>query len=279
MADRILVVGANGTVGRPLVQALLAKGVEVRAASRSGSAVEGAEGVVFDIADPTTFAAAFEGVDAVYLLLPAGTLKIKERLLPLIAFAAERKVKVVLQSVLGADSSDDIPYRQAELALERSGTPFVILRPNWFSDNFHIFWKQGIDHGMIGLPAGDGKTSFIDARDIAESAASALTNSAFDGRAFNLTGPAALSYAEAAAILSEALGRRISYTPLSDAAFIAIVSGAGVPKAYAEFLATIFAPVREGWAAVVSGDVETLTGHAPRDLASYAADNRTAFGR
>lgn len=277
MADTILVVGANGTIGRPLVQALLAKGAVVRAASRTGSAVEGAEGVVFNVADPATFPAAFEGVDAVYLLLPAGTLTIAELLLPLIAFAAERKVKVVLQSVLGADASEEIPYRQAELALERSGTPFVILRPNWFADNFHTYWKQAIDHGMIGVPAAEGKTSFIDARDIGESAAAALTDSAFDGRAFDLTGPEALSYDEAATVLSAVLGRQIRYTPLSDEAFIAIVTGAGVPKDYAQFLAAIFASVRDGGAAVVTGDVAALTGHAPRDLATYAADNRAAF--
>lgn len=277
MAKKTLVLGAGGTVGRPLVAALLARGVAVKAGSRSGSAVAGAEGVTVDLADPATLPAALDGVDRAYVLLPTGNLAITELLLPVIAAAAERQVKVVLQSVIGVDADDSIPYRQAEIALEKSGTPHVILRPNWFTDNFLTFWKPGIDHGVIALPAGDGKSSFIDARDIAESAAAALTTDAFDGRAFNLTGPAALGYGEAAEILSAVLGRPIAYQAIDDDAFIALLTGAGVPAAYAGFLATIFYPVRQGWTGLVTGDVETLTGRAPRSVETWARDHAAAF--
>jgi uncharacterized protein YbjT (DUF2867 family) len=273
MSGQILVFAAHGNVGQPLVQALLAKGEQVKAASRTGKAVGGAQGVALDMDDPSTFATAFAGVDRLFLLAPTGSLDITARLLPVIEAAAARKVKVVLMTALGVDADDAIPYRQMELALERSGTPFVILRPNWFADNFHTFWKAGIDHGVIALPAAEGKTSFIDARDIAESAAAALTTDRFDGKAFNLTGPEALGYGDAAAILSSVTGKPIAYTPVSDDAFVGILTGAGVPEPYARFLATLFHPVREGWTARLTGDVETLTGHAPRALATYARDN------
>lgn len=273
MSGQILVFAANGNVGQPLVQALLAKGEQVKAASRRGKAVGGAQGVAIDMDDPSTFATAFAGVGRLFLLAPTGSLDITGRLLPVIEAAAARKVKVVLMTALGVDADDAIPYRQVELALERSGTPFVILRPNWFADNFHTFWKAGIDHGVIALPAAEGKTSFIDARDIAESAAAALTTDRFDGRAFNLTGPEALTYGEAAAILSSVTGKPIAYTAVSDDTFVGILTGAGVPEPYARFLATLFHPVREGWTARVTGDVETLTGHAPRTLSTYAQDN------
>ncbi|WP_029556444.1 SDR family oxidoreductase [Xanthobacter sp. 91] len=273
MTGQILVFAANGNVGQPLVQALLSKGEQVKAASRSGKAAGGAQGVALDMDDPSTFATAFAGVDRLFLLAPTGSLDITGRLLPVIEAAAGRKVKVVLMTALGVDADDAIPYRQMELALERSGTPFVILRPNWFADNFHTFWKAGIDHGVIAVPAAEGKTSFIDARDIAESAAAALTTDRFDARAFNLTGPEALTYGEAAAILARVTGKPIAYTPVSDDAFVGILTGAGVPEPYARFLATLFHPVREGWTARVTADVETLTGHAPRSLTTYAQDN------
>ena len=273
MSGQILVFAANGNVGQPLVAALLARGEQVKAASRSGKAVGGAQGVAVDMDNPSTLASAFEGVDRVFLLAPTGSLDITGRLLPVIEAAVARKVKVVLMTALGVDADEAIPYRQVELALERSGTPFVIVRPNWFADNFHTFWKPGIDHGVIAVPAGDGKTSFIDARDIAESAAAALTTDRFDGRAFNLTGPEALSYGEAAAVLSRVTGKPIAYTPVDDDGLVGILTGAGVPEPYARFLATLFHPVREGWTARVTGDVETLTGHAPRSLATYAQDN------
>ncbi|MBB2793934.1 UNVERIFIED_ORG: uncharacterized protein YbjT (DUF2867 family) [Rhizobium pisi] len=272
MSSKILVIGATGTVGRHVVDGLLAKGEAVKAASRAGKPVANAEGVVFDYAKPETFGPAFDGVDRAYVLLASGYADSKGMLLPVIEAAAARKVKVVLQSAFGVDADDAIPYRQVEIALEKSGTPYVILRPNWFSDNFHTFWKPGIDHGQIALPAAEGKSSFIDARDVAASGVAALTSSSFDGKAFNLTGPEALSYTQAAAILSEAIGKPVSYNAVSDEAFIDMLTGAGVSADYASFLASIFYPVRQGWTAVVNGDVETLTGKAPRSLQTYAAD-------
>lgn len=277
MTKKILVLGATGNVGRPLVKALLAKGEAVKAASRSGQPVEGAEGVVFDYADPASFGPAFNGVDRAYVMLPAGYVAAKELLLPVVEAAAASGVKIVFQSVFGVEADDSIPYRQVEIAIEKSGVPYVILRPNWFADNFHTYWKAGVDHGAIAVPAADGKSSFIDVRDIAESAAAALTTDRFDGRAFNLTGPETLGYAEAATILSGVVGKPIAYTPVEDDAFIAILTGAGVPEDYARLLTSIFYPVRQGWTAVVTKDVETLTGKSPRSVETYAADNAAAL--
>lgn len=273
MSGKILVLGAGGNVGRPLVKALLARGEAVKAASRSGAAVDGAEGVVFDIANPATHAAAFEGVDRAYVMLPAGNVQAQALLMPVVNALVARKIKIVFQSVFGVDADDSIPYRQIELAIERAGVPFVILRPNWFADNFHTYWKAGVDHGVIAVPAAQGKTSFIDARDIADSAAAALTTQRFDGKAFNLTGPEALGYADAAALLSEVTGKPIVYQATDDASFIAMLTGAGVPNDYASFLASIFHPVREGWTAAVTDHVQQLTGQAPRDLRRYALDH------
>lgn len=273
MTGKILVLGSTGTIGTPLVKALLAKGENVKAASRSGTAADGAEAVRFDYADPASFAEAFDGVDRLFLMLAGGYVDAIGALTPVVEEAIRRRVKIVFLSVLGVDADDSIPYRQIELKIIASGVPHVVLRPNWFADNFHSYWKAGIDHGEIAVPAGEGKSSFIDVRDIADSAAAALTSDAFDSKAFNLTGPQAFGYDEAAAIISQAIGRPVSYNAVSDEVFIGILTGAGVPQDYASFLASIFHPVREGWTAAVSGDVETLTGHAPRSLQTYVADN------
>lgn len=277
MSGTILVLGAGGNVGRPLVKALLAQGEKVRAATRSGAAVEGAEGVAFDYANPAALAAALDGVDRAYVVLPAGHVEALALLLPVVELLAARRIKIVFQSAIGVNADDSIPYRQVELAIERSGVPFVILRPNWFADNFHTYWKAGVDHGVIAVPAGQGRSSFIDARDIAASAAAALTRSDFDGQALDLTGPEALGYAEAAQLLSEVIGKPVRYEAVDDASFIAQLSGAGVPRDYAAFLAGIFHPVREGWTAAVTDAVQRLTGQAPRSLRRYAEDHRQAL--
>lgn len=277
MSKKILVLGAGGNVGRPLVKALIARGESVKAATRSGTGVEGAEGVAFDYADPSTFDAAFADVDRAYVMLPTGYVNIGALLLPVVQGLAARGVKIVFQSVFGVDADDSIPYRQVELAVEAAGVPFVILRPNWFADNFHTFWHGGILQGGISLPAGQGKSSFIDARDIAESAAAALTRPDFDGQAFNLTGPQALSYAEAAAVLGQVIGRPVAYQAIDDASFIATLTAHGVPDDYAHFLASIFHPVREGWTAPVSDAVQTLTGHPARSLQTYALNHAACW--
>lgn len=277
MHGKILVLGAGGNVGRHLVKTLLTAGERVRAASRSGTAVEGAEGVVFDYANPATLAPALEGVDRAYLMLPAGYTESMALLLPVVKAMAARQIKIVFQSAMGVDADDSIPYRQVELAVQASGVPFVILRPNWFADNFHTYWKAGIDQGQIAVPAAQGQSSFIDVRDIADCAAAALTSNRFDGQAFNLTGPQAWGYAEAAALLAEALGKPVAYSPVDDASFIGILTGAGVPQDYAHFLAAIFHPVREGWTAQVSDAVSQLTGHPPRTLHTYVQDHRAVL--
>ncbi len=277
MTGKILVIGSTGTIGTPLVKALLAKGESVKAASRTGKAAEGAEGVRFDYTDASTYTDAFDGVDRLFLILAGGRLDAIDALTPVVEEAARRNVKIVFLSVFGVDADDSIPYRQVELKIIASGAPYVILRPNWFADNFHTYWKAGIEHGQIAVPAGEGKSSFIDVRDIADSAAAALTSTAFDNKAFNLTGPKAFSYGEAAAIISQTIGKPVGYSAVSDDVFIGILTGAGIPKDYAAFLASIFYPVREGWTSAVTGDVETLTGHAPRSLETYVADHVAAL--
>lgn len=274
MAGKILVLGATGHIGRPLVRSLMAAGEAVKAASRGGKPVDGAEGVVFDVVDPMTFPTAFEGVDRAFVMLPGGYTEAKALLLPVIEAAATRGVKVVLLSVFGVEADDSIPYRQAEIALEKSGVRWVVLRPNWFTDNFINYWKPGIDAaGVMALPAADGKSSFIDVRDIADSAAAALTTDRFDGKAFNLTGPEALGYAEAAALIAEAIGKPVAYHAVDDDTFVGNLIGAGVPEVYARFLASIFYPVREGWTAAVTDDVRKLTGHPPRSVAAWVKEN------
>ncbi|WP_395665291.1 SDR family oxidoreductase [Methylocella sp.] len=273
MAGQILVLGATGHVGRPLTAALVARGESVKAASRTARPVGGARAVRFDLADPSTFAAAFEGVDRAFVMAPTGTVEVEKLLTPVISAAAERGVGVVLMSAFGVDADDELPYRRIERVLAASGAPHAVVRPNWFSDNFHVFWKPALLFGQLALPAGDGKTSFVDTRDVAASAASLLTTRGLRGEAFDLTGPQALGYAEALAILGRALGRTLLYTPVEGEAFVALLRGFGTPEADARMMAAMFIPVRAGFCARVTQDVETLTGETPRALEAYARDH------
>ena len=158
------------------------------------------------------------------------------------------------------------------------------LKTTKFDESLEVSLNLGVDprhadqvvRGTVVLPAGTGKSSFIDVRDIAESAAVALTTDRFDGQSFNLTGPETVSYADAAQLLSEVAGKPVRYVPIDDSAFVEALTGAGVARDYADFLASIFHPVREGWTAAVTDHVQTLTGiSGDRAMIALARSMRT----
>ncbi|HEV7252563.1 MAG TPA: SDR family oxidoreductase [Mesorhizobium sp.] len=276
MAAKILVIGGSGTVGRHLVAELAAKGEQVRLATRrpTASARSNVESVKLDLSSGQGLPEAFEGVDRVFALSPAGYLDQPGLISPVVEEATRRGAKVVLQTAMGVDADDNIPFRQLELKLERAGVPYVILRPNWFTDNFDTYWGAQIASGALRLPAGEGATSFIDARDIAASAAGALTSADHDNQAFDLTGPEALTYAQAAEIISRETGLPVRYENVNAETFVRGRVQAGVPEDYARFLATILGVVAQGWTAKVVDGVERLSGRKPRTLADHFREKR-----
>ena len=283
--SHILVLGATGTVGRLLTEQLVRAGHTVRAATRNPARYDGAgEPVALDLADPGTFAAALAGVERAFLLSPPGHANQFALLQPFVDALPDTVERVVLMTAQGVDADDAIPFRQLELHLAAAGRPHLVLRPSWFSQNFHSFWGHGIrTANTLALPAADARVAFIDARDIAESAAAALTrddlaDAAARHQAFILTGPEALTHAEASAVLSEALGRTIQYQSIDDDTFRAHLAPAGFPDDYVELLVGLFGFVRMGAAAEVNDHVQQLTGRSPRPLADYARDYVAELG-
>jgi uncharacterized protein YbjT (DUF2867 family) len=186
--------------------------------------------------------------------------------------------KVVLMTAMGADADPTSPLRKAEVHLEASGLAWNVIRPNWFMQNFHTFWLHGIRNaGAILLPTGDAKGSFIDVQDISDVAASLLQRSDLDGQAFDLTGSEALDHHAAAAMLSEAAGRVITYQDISPDEMRPGLLAAGLPHAYAESLLTILHYFKLGYAERITDAVPHITGRSPRLFRDYAHAHRAAF--
>lgn len=274
----LLVLGATGTVGSRLVEHLAQRGETVRAATRDPDRYDAAaspvEPVRFDYTAPDTYAPALRGARAVFMMAPSDT-AVYERLVPFLDTASEAGAEhVVFMTAMGVDQAPpDVPLRQAELHLQDSRPAHTILRPNWFMQNFLTYWRGMIEHdGILHLPAADAATSFIDARDIADAAATVLTEPGHDGQGYTLTGPEALTYHEAASILADVWHRPLRYEPVSDDEAHRLFTDAGLDADYAGMLVGLFQNVKAGHAAPVTPDVEQVTGHGPRSLRQFAED-------
>ena len=273
---KILVIGASGTVGKPLVELLRGKGHEVvRATSRE----PGTDQVKLDLVTGAGIAAAFAGVERAFVLAPPGHNNQDVLLQPVFAAAkASGLKKLVLMTAMGANADPRSPFRKAEVALEQSGIPYNIIRPNWFMQNFNSYWLHGITtQGKILLPVGKAKGSFIDARDIAAVAAELVTRSDFDGRDFDLTGPEALDHDHVAALLSRETATRIEFQDITNEAMLAGLLAAQLPQAYAEFMVVILGYFKLGYSELITDAVATITGRPPIRFEQYAHDYRSAW--
>ncbi len=284
MAGKVLVLGATGTVGENLVQELVRRGVPVRGATREparhGSEASHLEYVRLDLEDASTFKGALEGVERLFVMAPPGYAQADRLLAPFLDAALPRVRRVVTMSASGVEASDEIPLRRLEKTVERSGVSWTHVRPTWFMQNFHTVWLPGIEAtGKIMVPAAEAKTAFVDARDIAEVAATVLCGDSelHSRKAYTLTGPEALSYGQAAAVLTRETGRTVGYLPVDDESFRAGLLKAGLPQDYAAVMVGLFQRVRAGHAARRSPDVQSVTGKAPRTLVDYARHFKDRF--
>lgn len=105
-----------------------------------------------------------------------------------------------------------VPHHKIEKIIKESGIPYTFLRPSFFMQN--LISQHGEElrkEKIIFVPAGKGKPSFIDVRDIATVAAKILTEDGHENKGYSLTGCEALDYYEVADIISKELGETITY--------------------------------------------------------------------
>ncbi|WP_410670698.1 NmrA family NAD(P)-binding protein [Amycolatopsis sp. cmx-4-68] len=266
MAD-VLVLGGTGTTGRRVVAGLRDRGVTARAATRK----PGEPGQVrFDWADRATHADALRGVSAVYLLAPIGEAApagLVEPFLDDALAAGVRRVVLLSSSAVTAET----PGLGDLSRLVRAAPEWAVLRPSWFMQNFtgeHLV-AQGVRDGEIVTATGDARVGFVDAGDIAAVAVRALTDPEPHNTEHVLTGPAALSYAEAASIIAARTGRPVRHRAVSTADFAARLTSAGIPGEFAAVLAALEEDIRRGAEDRVTPVVEQVTGRPARAFETF----------
>lgn len=180
----------------------------------------------------------------------------------------------VFLSVLGAGKNKLVPHHQVERHLESSGEGVTLLRPGFFAQNLSdAYYQDIVEDQRLFVPAGQGRAAFVDLRDVAEVAALAFREPLGYRGAFDLTGPSAYSFQQAAEILSEVLGRSIQYEPASALGYALHLRRRRMPTAQVLVQTILHVGLRFGQAEGVDGTLERLLGRRPHDLESFIRDH------
>lgn len=284
----LLVTGPSGNMGAELVGLLAgrAQGERWRVASRhperQAEALAGTDGeaVRLDFFDRTTWPAALDGVRSLFLLFPLpGNRAAREAILPFLDAAEEAGCKhVVYVSVFGADRARFIPHHKVEQRLFASPMASTVLRCSFFMQNLHreisTHGTDIVERGELFVPAGRGRTTFIDARDAAAVAADALLRpETHRDRVHHLTGSQALTMAEVAASLTRHLGFPVRYPRPGLVRFATRLRHRGVGWDTVAFMSAVYTLTRLGRNQPVTVELARLLGRPPRTLDEFLADS------
>lgn len=286
MPEPIFVAGATGTVGSHLVQRLAARQLPVRAFVRDpvkaqslhASSVQIATG---DLGDPDAIRNAMHGVEKVFLVSSPAPEQVALQG-NVVRVAQEMGVRhIVKVSALGTRPDSPLQvgrwHAETEDLIRDAGLDYTFLHPHTFMQNFLHFAPTIEREGAFYAPLGRAAIAMVDARDVAEVAATILQSDRHAGQTYVITGPEAVSYADAAEALSTVLGRTIRYVDVALEAYRAHLVETGLPEWLADDLTTLYGIFREGHGRQVSPVVRDLTGRRGRHFSRFVRDHADAF--
>lgn len=259
----IVVLGGTGKVGRRLVDLLDKAGHEVRPVGRATS-------VRFDWHDESTWDEALARADAMFVVGPGSATDWSPALTRLLGRAERAGVgHAVLLSARGVEFLPDGAVARAERALIDGPLAWTILRPAHFAQNFTeaMFVPAG---GRIVAPVGGGVEPFVDTQDIAEVAAAVLTGNGHRGELLELSGPVAITFAEAATILGGVSGVAVRFESEGDDEHVARLRAAGTPEGYIRWRMAMLGGIRSGADAYLSDGVRRVLGRPATDFSTWA---------
>jgi len=282
----IVIFGATGTIGAPLITTLLAKGIALRAVTSDASHVaaleaQGCEAVVADFEDAGALAQACKGAQKAFLVTPAhqemGRWKAN-----VIQAAADAGVQhMVMSTGLGASPKAKLTFgiwhSDSQELLKESGMDWTLLQPTYFTQN--LLWQaNNIANENTYLDDVGGPVSWVDARDIADMAAEALTAEGHHGKAYGLTGEEALSGEDITALLTQTLERDITCRAVSPADARANMIASGMIAEVADAMVELGGLAPKGYLAGIETTVQDVLGRPARRMADFIAENKATFG-
>jgi uncharacterized protein YbjT (DUF2867 family) len=270
----ILIIGATGTVGSLVLRQLTATGERFRALVRDPEKARERLGDLFeyvagDLDRPDTLAAALSGVDRVFLLTRQSDRQPDQETAVVNAAARAGARYLVKLSVFRADERSPLKIARQHALTERmvrqSGLAYTILRPVFFMQNLAAMVRDGAIH----TAAGDGRVAMVDAQDVAAVAVDALTSHGCEGKTYTLTGPQAVSFDEVAETIARQTGNPVQHVRVAPDDVRTALQRNGIAAWFAQDMANLHSMLAAGYEDVVTHDVRTVTGTAPRTLTEF----------
>lgn len=283
----IVVLGATGNIGRPLVAELTARGADFKAVSRNAEAARQTLGDVTivdaDLAKPETLAEVMAGADKLFLHSGLSPDLQGEQTAAIEAAKAAGIGHIVKISGNENGMRPDVPaptlrmHYEVEQHLKASGVPYTLIRPNYFMQNLLAMAPVIAEQGkMIAPISPDVEVSMIDCRDIAKVAADALTEDGHEGKTYALHG-APVSYPQVAAALSDVLGKEVPHIQPPKEAAIQAMQERGMPEFVVDHMGRMIDGLNSGMMTGDPSELNRLTG-GQRSLDQFVADHKAAFG-
>lgn len=261
--ETILVLGGTGKTGRRVIDRLRARDLPVRVGSRSADPP-------FDWEDRATWAPALRGASSAYVSFYPD-LAVPGACETIAAFAEQAVAGGTRRLVLLSGRGEEEAQR-AEQVVQSSGAEWTVVRCSWFMQNFsESYFAEPLAAGELALPAGSLADPFVHADDIADVAVAALTEDGHAGRLYELTGPRALTFAQAVEEIGHALGRKLSYAAIPMEAFTSALADEDVPADVVALLSYLFSEVL-GRNEHLGDGVQRALGREPRDFTDYARE-------
>lgn len=284
----LLVTGAAGQLGRQIVKHLVAAGAgKVIAATRDTAKLAdlGVETRRADFDDAASLAKAFTGVDRALIIStdalgrPGGRHAHHADAARAAAAAGVRHILYTSITSPRPDAADPIAedHFWTEAAIMSGSTGWTILRNNLYADT--ILWSlpHAVKAGAFATATGTGGRSYVTRADCAAVAAAALASD-FDGkRILDVTGEAAITQDELAAIASDITGRPVRHTAIAPAERRKQLVATGMPELYADVTLGFETSTAQGYLAITTPVVEQLTGHKPTSVREYLTAHKAAL--
>jgi uncharacterized protein YbjT (DUF2867 family) len=282
----ILLTGVTGKTGGATAQALLGKGIPLRAIVRSeekAAALKaaGVELIVGDLGDAAVLERALAGADKALLVAPNGQQQAdyEQRFVDAAVKAGVRHL--VKMSSIEASPATRNPIARIHYAseqyIEKSGLAWTFMKPSFFMQNFLANAGTIKEQNKFFLPMGDGQTAMIDCRDIGAATAAVLSGEGHAGKRYELTGPEVLTFHDAAARISEALGRKIDYVNVPMDAYRQTLARFLTNEWHLNAVLALFAEIAATRDAYTTGTVQQLVGRAPTSLRDFIAQFKAVF--